>query len=785
MSQGQATTQTSMPAPSQEYLPHLVVYVVWHPRYPSGLDLARALHTDLAGDPDDPVSEGVGVPVYYRTGTPGAPRPAPIDLDGARHTAVVVLVDSEMVVARDKDWAKGAGVDGPSKNWGEYVVDLWQRADASEGRHRILPVALTRDAFSFDDKIAGKNFIRFYEVDPEKQVVQFVIHATHELCRQVMGLDRADHGSKPGEAVAQRVEVFISHAKYDGAELAKSIRDHIKSDQQLSTFFDSNDIYFGSSFLEVIEAGVERSAMLVVNTDAYGQSEFCRGEVLLAKAKKRPIYMLDAVKKRVRRTFPYMYNGPSDRYQAVETVDFRPVVKGLLLEVLRIEHFTRNFKEMRQLFNIPANQGIEALPYPPELLTLVDLRQAGQLAGTYVYPDPPLSLSEMRKLEVLTTDLKDLKLTTPVLLLTQAQRQAALNERPGAGAARPPGPAPHPGAADAAAMVEASAKLVSPSEDPPGWMIGISVSDLPEADLLRLGFGPEHVSDTSAELALYLLAAQYRLAYGGDLRKKGFTEVLHELVARYNSNNFGPKQVLSNYLAWYIHSLTPAADRSGYARAGREVALDPPADLKIVDPNSPPDPKSPDFPYLRARCLTAMRERMNGEIQARVIVGGKTVGYNGAYPGVVEEAALMVHRNLLARATKPRGPTKPIYLIGGYGGAALAIIDAIRGGTPQELTLPYQQQSLSNPGYAAFVEDFNTRADAANKAAGATVVEPINYPVVVDRFQKYGIVHLSEDNGLSPGENETLFTTIDVKEMVYLVLKGLLVVRSQGQASGS
>ena len=315
----------------------------------------------------------------------------------------------------------------------------------------------------------------------------------------------------------------------------------------------------------------------------------------------------------------------------------------------------------------------------------------------------------------------------------------------------------------------ASAAIVDPTRQPGGWMVGLSISDQPEPDLLRLGFGPEHVSDASTEFALFLLAAQYRLAYGGDLRKEGFTEKLHELVLRYNSKNFGPKQVLWNYLAWYIPLLTPVADRARFAAGSQEVGVDPPSDLNIADPKTPPDDKSPDFPYIRARCLTAMRQRMDRDIRARVVLGGKTVGYTGTYPGLAEEADLAIRSR------------KPLYLIGGFGGCARVIIDAVKGLKPVELTLPYQETSQSNPGYAEFVIEFNKRAAASGKdEAGNPVVEPINYGDMVARFESHGIAGLSADNGLSAEENETLFATTDVKEMVYLVLKGLLEVRNRG-----
>jgi hypothetical protein len=750
MSQAVSTSAPKVPAPSRFYLPHLVVYVVWHPKNSDGLPLARALFNDLAGDPDDPTSEGVGVPVFYRTGTRDEPLPKEIPLDKARHTAAIVLVDDNMVVDR-------------RIGWGSYVAKLWNASTKGDGRHRLLPVAMSKNAFNLDPAIQETNFIRFYEPDPDKRADQLAIHVAHELCRQVMHESRADHGSSPESALHDKVEVFISHAKYDGLEIAKAIRNHIRSDQQLGTFFDSNDIYFGKSFRQLIQDGVRRAAMLVVNTDAYSLSEWCRDEVLLAKSERRPIYMLEATKKKVRRTFPYMYNGPSERHPGTEGFDFRQVVKGLLLEVLRIERFHRELKETHELFNIPDGQGISVLPYPPELLTLADLRIAGNTNKIFVYPDPPVSVSEKRRLDVFA---QGLNLTTPVLMLTQAQRQADLND-PAPGTSSGAGAPTEPSDEQVKDVVVASAKIVDATLPSKGWMIGLSISDQPEVDLLRLGLGPEHVSDAAEQFALFLLAAQYRLAYGGDMRKKGFTEQLHELVARFNRKNFGPKQILLNYVAWYLAMLTPAAVRAVYAEAAEEIVVSPPVDLAIDDLEMPPDQECADFPYTRARCLTVMRKQMNQDIQARVILGGKTVGYTGTYPGLAEEADFAIRSR------------KPLYLIGGFGGCARVIIDAIQVKSPQELTLTYQEESKNNPGYAQFVKAFNERAAASdNDDTGKPVVELIDYVALVDRLQSYGVAGLSAANGLSPEENETLFATTDVKEMVYLVLKGLLDVRS-------
>lgn len=64
--------------------------------------------------------------------------------------------------------------------------------------------------------------------------------------------------------------------------------------------------------------------------------------------------------------------------------------------------------------------------------------------------------------------------------------------------------------------------------------VGVSVSDSP--DLLALGLSEGHLRDAMAEIALHVLASGRSLAYGGDLRQHGFTELLAELLGRYRNH---------------------------------------------------------------------------------------------------------------------------------------------------------------------------------------------------------------------------------------------------------
>ncbi len=735
-------------APSRNYLPTLAVYVVWHPKNIRGPELARSLLDLLTSDSKDPLARGIGIPVYYRTGTPDAPEPRPIDVGQAAHTAVIVLIDDEMV--RDRD-----------NGWSAYVDRIWRDTNRNESEHRMLPVALSRYAFGFSTAIRESNFIRFYQSEKEKQVVELTINVAHELCRFLLRERRADHENPAAATLSDRVKVFISHAKGDGLAIAKAINSYIRNDTQLTTFFDSNEIMFGDDFPEVIRQEAARCAMLVVQTDTYGTRYWCQEEVLLAKAYKRPVLVLDAIERGEARSFPYLYNGPKVRCGSVGQLMIEPVVEHLLLEVLRTEHAARQFDGLRELFNIPEGEGIEFLPYPPELLTLAELRlrerrdaENGQGPGkkparTFVYPDPPLGLNEMKRLDVFA---EGLRLVSSTPLLTEGQLRATATD----GGASVAGPRPCEG--QGKAVAEAAAERAKTDNKVDGGLVGLSLSDVPEDHLLARGLGPEHLTRATVEFARFLLAAGHHLAYGGDLRGGGFTEIIHDLVKTYNDENHGPKQVLVNYLAWYIHKQATAEQRNRYAEAARQVLVGLPADLSRYEA-APPENDPAALAYIRARALTEMRERMNEQIEARVILGGRLVGYAGAYPGVVEEAAIAVSTN------------KPLYLIGGFGGAALSIIAAIEANEPEELPeelkAEYQLDAAHNPGYAARVSDFNSRV-------AGSAVDPIDYDKLVARFRGCKVEGLSVHNGLSIEENKKLFRTPHIDEMVYLVLKGLL-----------
>ena len=197
--------------------------------------------------------------------------------------------------------------------------------------------------------------------------------------------------------------------------------------------------------------------------------------------------------------------------------------------------------------------------------------------------------------------------------------------------------------------------------------VAISISESP--DMAVLGLSNEHLQDAMAELALSLLASGTSLAYGGDLRKDGFAELLFELLTRYQDHpRHSGKIGVTDYLAWPVHIRMAAGDLASFS-AGHEGAarlvflardgsrLEQEQRLELLS-HEPDDAEW-------AEGLTEMRVIMRQETQARIVLGGRVADYKGRMPGIAEEALL----SLQAR--------QPVFLLGGFGGCARDIAETI------------------------------------------------------------------------------------------------------------
>jgi hypothetical protein len=242
--------------------------------------------------------------------------------------------------------------------------------------------------------------------------------------------------------------------------------------------------------------------------------------------------------------------------------------------------------------------------------------------------------------------------------------------------------------------------------------IGISISNSPDMKMLGLGNG--HLRDAMTEVATYLMSSGDDLAYGGDLRGNGFTWTLLELASRYTrqpsafiSHSHNDQELVDelveqlrrvvNYFAWPVHIRMTNDKLDSLAGEVDNVAV-----LKFLDMEGDPMtmerrreiPTSEPDDAMWAEGLTAMRRTMQGEIDARILLGGRVDDYKGRMPGVAEEALLSLRSE------------QPVFLLGGFGGCTrdiaetIGLADTLAGSRPRWQGRPefedYGPESLNN-----------------------------------------------------------------------------------------
>lgn len=255
-------------------------------------------------------------------------------------------------------------------------------------------------------------------------------------------------------------------------------------------------------------------------------------------------------------------------------------------------------------------------------------------------------------------------------------------------------------------------------------VIAVSVSESP--DMGYLGLSERHLQDAMTEVARHLLALGARLSYSSDLRAGGFSELLFELVQRHRRDVDEDSGVgITNFLAWPVHLRLPFAEVD---RASSE--LKGAAELVCLDENGNRMPlltrqriqeREPSAAEWN-NGLTAMRQAVQAEIHARIVLGGRVENFKGSMPGIAEEALIS-----LSSGT-------PLFVLGGFGGCARDIAETLG------LAAPWPPLNRTWPERPAF-----------------------------SRFGPYSL-----NNGLSMDENRILAKTPHIDQAIILILKGLV-----------
>ncbi|EMO46589.1 hypothetical protein [Leptospira santarosai] len=279
-----------------------------------------------------------------------------------------------------------------------------------------------------------------------------------------------------------------------------------------------------------------------------------------------------------------------------------------------------------------------------------------------------------------------------------------------------------------------------------GKTIGISISE--SEDFEELGYSLEHLRDAIVEIARYIANLGGRLAYGGDLRHGGFAELLFDILAYYKADKqLEPYERLISFLAYPI-SLTLTSSKEAELKNTVTFRKIPPPDDIVHDLHEYLKPDSSENLYIWFRSLTMMREEMESQCDARVFIGGKIKEYKGKCPGIMEELFIAVNNN------------HPVYLIGAFGGVTRDIISSLKNERTESFSNEFH---LEDNAYTGAYAKFNEKHPE----------DVIDFEKYFTTFRKVGVKGVANLNGLSEAENERLFVTPHLNEIVFLILKGL------------
>ena len=751
------------------------IYVLHHP----ASDSARILTNYIYDWFRLPSLEGI--PVYLRSeAPPGQLIPADLANGEGVLNYLIPLIDANLV--RDVAWHDylerlASDCPNPSANGPTPIKGS-----------AMFPVAMDGTAFNLPASIGHRNFIRHPPLpeglasDEQKNLAirtaaqQTLKHLTEALARNL------NARLFPKQA-GQKLNIFISYARADGTDAPKKLRDYIQGETQCSAFLDENDISFGESIGTVLEhwAGETARALIVVGGDHYADRPWCRWEisrflkpepVLLDPSDEKggyiqvyhPVLVLDTMEgHRMTRVIPELGQVPSMRWMpGKEMLAFSLLMREVLFGARNV----LTARSRAQEKSLRPGAVVSRLPGPVVLQRFLNqsyYATSKSKEPIHVnYPGNGLSLLEQRLLEDLfqntrLTAFRDVSRHLP----DQMQTAVSGNSRPLQGKA-----------------------------------LAISFSVC--SQLGELGYLSQHLDEAIIYLLRPLLRLGMDLVYGGLPPKlytdrsrsapdpstgRNMTQTLLNLLndernagetINESGENVGPKRPprLFNPCPWPVSDSVSPEDEAAWINTCsilRVLAKD--AELK----GPIPDEKRELRRYLvfQAAVLSRMRRFLaegfrcsipreaNCEVRpaAFVFMAGKTTGFLGIMPGIMEEFLYATQQRL------------PIYLVGGIGGAAGVIAHALMsdsGARNPAFTTAFYAKGPT-PNYGKLLEGF--RALKGNKLSRPTETFTELWEVIQDGRSDGGSKLLR--NGLTSEENRELMTTTDTMFAVQLIWKGL------------
>ena len=698
--------------------PLLHLHLLAHPESATARQLCVDLQQHFVAPP---VSGGIRIPVFY-TPANGDSLPPALDvedglsLDAAEHTLVVIVGDQRMV----QTIREGTGT-----AWIEFAQRLRALTPLDQSPHHVLVIALDPAAFQLSPENLALSAFLDAQIDPLIAAkIRLTLVSFHIAARALQLLQDGKIAASAPNAMKAPVRLFFSHAKDD---LDPNRQDDpvsqtraALSELPVEAWYDAQKIGAGQKFADAIDAGIGDSSIVVAfQTDRFSERPWCRREVLDAKVMGAHVMLVNAVKTGEARSFPYSGNVPTVRWQYLDpAADARNVINRAVLEALRCTYNRAVLERAKTATDI-------VVASPPEALTLTQPALRTGAPTSVLYPDPPLGREE---LEVLAELRADCTFVTPLTRLAQTPRPQHVSR------------------------------------------IAVSISEY--EDIARYGLSAAHFATLTDEVHLYLLLAGLKIVYGGGLTGgmasgSNFTLRLFDLVRSYSklaeSINAPPlRDAILNVAPWPLRLGYGDAEWCLFSDATGSIAKydDGPRPLELAQTDEALFDhaggvwKLPSDTALRryawARGLTLMREAITSLSQARLVVGGKLAKFSGVIPGVVEEAYLSL---------KSGGP---LYLVGGFGGAARAVCDQLRGVVRPEFDESFSEKTV--PDYSACKELY------AKYAVPFVSMREIGAMMTA---KGPGQIARALHNGLDDQENLELMQCKDAQRIFELLMQGM------------
>lgn len=793
------------------------IYVLHHPESEAGRILTDHIYEWFR------LPSLEGIPVYVRS-APAKDSATPCEIADSPGVLnyLILLVDAHMV----RDMA-----------WQQYLDRLARqcqetgRSSSATGLGRsvpthglvMFPVAMDTTATNLPPSVAHRNFIRHRHGsgpgDPASRE-DTLKHLTEALSRDL-------NGRVFPEQAGGKLKIFISYARADGTDAPKRIRDYIQSQTQCAAFFDENDIGYGTGFAKVLaeDAGEQARALIVIRGDNYADRPWCRWELSRYLRPRdvalfpqepgvsappgagacvgvfHPVLVVDALEQaRLTREIPELGQAPTLRWSpGREQLCFSMLLREVLLgarNVLAAREDAQRAEERDQSTQSPGMRlpptehqlWLNRMPGPLALHAFIaeqERKLGGQRIAQINYGGNGLPLMELRLLELTFPTIHfrafhDVREQLP----GQIRKSCRAGQKSDATGSEPPPTAPLAGRV-------------------------LVISSSASRDLPSLGYLDRHLREMLIYLLRPLISLGADVMYGGSPPKaagggagdpSNITTTLLGLISdERNATRMGetggdPSEHkptasrLFNPLQWpECLQITPE-DEAAWVNVCSIRTINPQAAQlpPCADESQIPPEQEPSARFLATRALVHafLRQQTARGFQcpvpgspkrqvepaAYVLIGGKLDGFGGLMPGVFEEFLQAVRHQ------------RPIYLVGGLGGAAKKLAQVLlaapsrRIPRPPEFTKSHHVRSPESPNYGRMLKGL--------KDLGKEVRDPSRQHRADEAFDAlWDLLRRAAEtadgpaallrNGLSRAENQTLLQTEGTTEAVHLIWHGL------------